>query len=332
MLNFPSAPTVGQRFPPYTWDGVKWTTTHASLTEAIPSDSPMSMDGIASAGSSVRYARGDHVHPTDTSRAAIDNSVFTGVLTAASLNVVNVSARRITSSGNANRLGSARGASAAGAVQASDANIRLHYVDSGNWSGLGTDGGGALWIRTGSSGSPVPVVYVNNVQTVVFRDSPTGKTATAGDNSTKLATTEFVKGRSGSGSYVPLTGGTVSGNLTHAAVDLWVHNNTSYGVIYLGNSGARYLQWDGTNYNFNGASVSASQGRIHGTSDFSIPYNNARLAHIGDYGHGQGVGLEEPYGGSTITGMDGTQSGRPWTKRYRQFQYYTTGWFAVAYA
>lgn len=32
-------------------------------------DSP-AMDGTASAGSSANYARGDHVHPTDTSRAA----------------------------------------------------------------------------------------------------------------------------------------------------------------------------------------------------------------------------------------------------------------------
>lgn len=35
-----------------------------------PYTSSPAMDGTASAGSSAKYARGDHVHPTDTSRAA----------------------------------------------------------------------------------------------------------------------------------------------------------------------------------------------------------------------------------------------------------------------
>lgn len=35
-----------------------------------PYTSSPAMDGSASAGSSAKYARGDHVHPTDTSRAA----------------------------------------------------------------------------------------------------------------------------------------------------------------------------------------------------------------------------------------------------------------------
>lgn len=37
---------------------------------AVPSNDPPLMDGVASVGSSVNYARGDHVHPTDTSRAS----------------------------------------------------------------------------------------------------------------------------------------------------------------------------------------------------------------------------------------------------------------------
>ena len=37
---------------------------------ADPSNDPPVMDGTASAGSSANYSRGDHVHPTDTSRAS----------------------------------------------------------------------------------------------------------------------------------------------------------------------------------------------------------------------------------------------------------------------
>ena len=54
----------------------------AFIGSAVPSNDPPVMDGTASAGSSVNYARGDHVHPTDTSRAsandltALDTTVY----------------------------------------------------------------------------------------------------------------------------------------------------------------------------------------------------------------------------------------------------------------
>ena len=43
------------------------------IGSAVPSNDPPEMDGAASAGSSINYARGDHVHPTDTSRASQDD-------------------------------------------------------------------------------------------------------------------------------------------------------------------------------------------------------------------------------------------------------------------
>ena len=39
------------------------------------------MDGAAAVGTSLRYARGDHVHPTDTSRAPLAAPSFTGAVT-----------------------------------------------------------------------------------------------------------------------------------------------------------------------------------------------------------------------------------------------------------
>lgn len=44
---------------------------------SVPSDSTPQMDGVGSAGSSVNYSRGDHVHPTDTSRASASDLVDT---------------------------------------------------------------------------------------------------------------------------------------------------------------------------------------------------------------------------------------------------------------
>jgi hypothetical protein len=73
-LNFPDAPSIGQIYPPtpvdgistYTWDGEKWTVRH----NAPPSNSLPLMDGAADGGISDAYSREDHVHPTDSSRAA----------------------------------------------------------------------------------------------------------------------------------------------------------------------------------------------------------------------------------------------------------------------
>ena len=43
--------------------------------DAEPSTTVPAMDGTASTGSEIAYARGDHVHPTDTTRAAVSTSV-----------------------------------------------------------------------------------------------------------------------------------------------------------------------------------------------------------------------------------------------------------------
>ena len=77
MLDFPSAPGTGQKYPAsviagipqYTWDGEKWTTVGAgSATSAPPAAAlPLMNATPAVVGVTTKYAREDHVHPTDTS-------------------------------------------------------------------------------------------------------------------------------------------------------------------------------------------------------------------------------------------------------------------------
>jgi hypothetical protein len=55
--------------------------TSAFVLGQAASSAP-AMDGSAAVGASTRYARSDHVHPTDTSRAAIASPSFTGTPTA----------------------------------------------------------------------------------------------------------------------------------------------------------------------------------------------------------------------------------------------------------
>ena len=60
-----------------------------SLTSPSPSSAAPAMDGVAAAGSSLLYARGDHVHPADTSK--LDKSGTDGVYAVASGSQVMIS-------------------------------------------------------------------------------------------------------------------------------------------------------------------------------------------------------------------------------------------------
>lgn len=63
---------------------VDTSTTQAASTAFVlgqaASATPL-IDGTAAVGTSTRYARGDHVHPTDTSRAPLASPTFTGTVT-----------------------------------------------------------------------------------------------------------------------------------------------------------------------------------------------------------------------------------------------------------
>lgn len=88
-LNFPSAPTLGQKYPSpavvgiptYTWDGEKWTTNGAQIAYAPPAAATPLMDATpAVVGVANAYAREDHVHPSDTSRVAKAGDAMSGPL------------------------------------------------------------------------------------------------------------------------------------------------------------------------------------------------------------------------------------------------------------
>lgn len=69
---------TGGSFTLYLWstDQADWVDGGA-LTSPAPYTSSPAMDGVASAGSSVNYSRGDHVHPSDSSK--LDVSAVDGV-------------------------------------------------------------------------------------------------------------------------------------------------------------------------------------------------------------------------------------------------------------
>lgn len=75
LIGVPTAPTAA----------VDTNTTQIATTQFVlnqASDISPLMNGVAAAGSSERYSRGDHVHATDTSRAPLLSPAFTGTPTA----------------------------------------------------------------------------------------------------------------------------------------------------------------------------------------------------------------------------------------------------------
>lgn len=85
--NWTSAnPILGSGEPGYETDTGKikygdGTTAWASLAYhggSTPSDTNPLINGTAAAGTSLLYSRGDHVHPTDTTRAPLASPTFTG--------------------------------------------------------------------------------------------------------------------------------------------------------------------------------------------------------------------------------------------------------------
>jgi hypothetical protein len=68
----PEAPNDGQQ---YGRQSSGWTL----VTGGAPSNANPVMDSVAAPGVSALFARGDHVHPSDTSRAPLASPTFTGV-------------------------------------------------------------------------------------------------------------------------------------------------------------------------------------------------------------------------------------------------------------
>jgi Major tropism determinant N-terminal domain len=114
------------------------------------SSSPL-MDGTAATGTSNRYARADHVHPTDTSRAALSGATFTGPVTIPS------------GTGNFNTL----------TVSNTSVSLSGHTHTSANITDFNTSVSGLLGVKSLSQGSGIGIVSVSGNHTVSVTGIPT---------------------------------------------------------------------------------------------------------------------------------------------------------------
>jgi hypothetical protein len=365
---YPAPPLAG--IPSYAWDGEKWTSVSGAIAPGAPPSSlaPL-MDGIAAPGTALEYTRDDHVHPRDTARAPVADPTFTGTLTAqnfvvtgnshlaaisaetlavpGSASLAGITATQFTVSGTStftgvitatakgHQLGTYGGAVITSPLAQGDANILLYAYTDTNWAGIGTDVSGAFWIRTGLSGTPVAAFSINGVQVANFLKSPTAPNPSAADNSTKLATTAWVNANAPAAAYLPLSGGTINGNLTIANADLYSRRaDPATGILFLNSALNRYLYADNVNYTLANAPAIAGNGRLWGTSDFSAPVVDGRMAFGLDLHLPTAAVLNEPLGGGVITGAARTVN-TPSTghvARFRYMQLCTTSWFTIGYA
>lgn len=341
MLNFPDNAAPGAIWPPYIFDGKKW-----QLLETQPSDFlPLVNAGAGNAGAMDSYARGDHVHPTDQTRAPVNSPIFTGTLTTDTLTVTISSTigaglrtenGRIVSAGNGQPSVTAH------------SNARGHaagfFLDTGNYLAFGyMDGAGnpqTNIARFDNSGH----LWVNGT-TVVSRD-PSGPM--------EVATKQYVdaKAASGGGSgtaYMPLAGGGMTGLLypmpSYGGVGLagWAVSLEVYSIngqdatmsFHIPGQIALNFGLGGNNFLMGGWSHAPNYYQLWSTKDFTgYPASNARMPHAGDYDTNMTVQpFAEPYGGAAMTGGTGCGllSPIPMTARYRYMQLFTTGWYTIGY-
>ncbi len=139
--------------------------TTAFVLGQAASASPLA-NGTAAVGSATQFARQDHVHPIDSSRAAVVSPAFTGTPTAPTA----------ASGDNSNTLATTAFVKAQSYITASNAPVQ---------SVAGRSGAIALSVADISGSAPLA--------SPAFTGFPTAPTQISSDNSTKLATTAYVQ-------------------------------------------------------------------------------------------------------------------------------------------
>ena len=146
-------------------------------------------------------------------------------------------------------------------------------TNAGNWDptnyALKTYVDGKIQNLVGSS--PAALDTLNELAAAINNDAGFAGTVTAAlgnrvrvdVNNQGLDATQQANARTNIGA-VAKSGDTMTGDLT-----IYRAGATNTAVIYLGSSGGRYLHYDGTNYNLNGAHLVTAAGRVWGTGDFN---------------------------------------------------------------
>ena len=121
------------------------------------------------------------------------------------------------------------------------------YGGGANWAGYGADGNGALWFRTGTSGTPLSTLILHNDQTVRIPSAAASTSPTTG------ALT--VAGGVGIGGNINVNAIAATGGVTAQGITSTAHLMAQNGYVYLNAAATKYFGYDGSNFNFTGGSL-----------------------------------------------------------------------------
>lgn len=159
-------------------NGTALTITNKAVDISVPTASSTSpkMDGTAAVGTESTFARGDHVHPTDTSRASSShthgNITNAGALQTTDISIASGDKLVVTDSSNSNKI----------------ARTSLSFDGSTTSQALSKKGTFETFLTSHQSLS----AYAK-LASPTFTGTPKAPTAATGTNTTQIATTAFVQ-------------------------------------------------------------------------------------------------------------------------------------------
>lgn len=229
--------------------------------------------GTAAPGTSLRYARQDHVHPTDTTRYAASNP--TGYQTAAQVSSAITAAAYSLPTASTTVLGGVK-------IDGTTVTIAAGVLSAAVASVAGRTGAVTIAVADVSGAAPLA--------SPTLTGTPAAPTAAGGTNTTQIATTAFVTAAISTGAYtLPTATTTVLGGvkpdnvtITNTAGAISVAYGTAANTAAQGNdsrfaAGLHRLFITGTSVG-NGADLTEDT-----LQSFTIPANT--LANVGDTIH-----------------------------------------------
>ena len=191
--------------------------TTAFVVGQASSTAPV-VDGTATVGTSLKYARADHVHPTDTSRAALASPSFTGTPLSTTAAVDTNTTQIATTAyvvGQASSTTPANNGTAAVGTSLKYARAdHVHATDTTRAPLASPTFTGTVTIPAGASISGFAPLASPSLTGV-----PLSTTAAADTNTTQIATTAYVVGQASSTAPVVDGTATVGTSLKYARAD-----------------------------------------------------------------------------------------------------------------
>lgn len=281
------------------------------------------MDGTASIGSSLKYARADHTHPTDTSRAPTASPTFTGTATLPSTTSIgSVTSTEISylsgvTSSIQTQLNAKLDTSATTYVQQSGTTGSAYLPAGSTAQRPGTpaagfiryntttgkfEGYGSSWGNIGGGAAIGDTPPSNPGAGDLWWSSADGRMYVFYTDANSSQWVDLSAG--GAGQYLPLTGGTVSGNMSVTGTvgvgtstagygHLTVYGGSSYGTISIltGATGSSrlffsdaqntadeydgFIQYDHSNRVMQFGTAQTERMRIDASGRVTMPYQPA---------------------------------------------------------